>query len=68
MSKLFEEAYDLIVEIVINNYRWPSDRVIPKRVASIYEFDVLSILTTQVATIFKKLDIIGVNLITGLYT
>ncbi|PKU86484.1 hypothetical protein MA16_Dca010520 [Dendrobium catenatum] len=66
MSKLFEEAYELIEEITTKNFQWSVDRVNPKRIHGVYESYAFSILTTQAASISKKLHTVGVNSRLGL--
>ncbi|PKU78798.1 hypothetical protein MA16_Dca000141 [Dendrobium catenatum] len=61
MSKPFEEAYELIEEMAIDNFQWPGDRVNPKRIVEIYESDSLLILTAQVVVVFKKLNTIWIS-------
>ena len=41
MSKTKEEAYNLIKEMALNNYRWSSERGQPKRVGGKYDIDAL---------------------------
>ncbi|PKU67078.1 hypothetical protein MA16_Dca008867 [Dendrobium catenatum] len=62
MSKPLKDVYELIEKMDTNNFWWPSDRVNPKRVSRVYEFDLLFILFTQVFIISKMMDIIGVSL------
>ena len=47
MSKIEEEAYNLIEEMTLNNYQWSSERGQPKRVGGKYEIDALTLLTTK---------------------
>ncbi|PKU63126.1 hypothetical protein MA16_Dca025031 [Dendrobium catenatum] len=62
MCKPFEEAYKLVENMATNNFQWYSNNVNHKRVADIYEYDTLFILTAQVAAISKKFNTIGVSL------
>ncbi|PKU67548.1 hypothetical protein MA16_Dca023279 [Dendrobium catenatum] len=61
MSKPFDEVYALIEEMTLNNFQWSSKKVNPKKVASVHELDDLSILATQLVSISKKLDNMGVS-------
>lgn len=54
MSKPFNEASSIIKEMDKNNFQWPLDIISHCRVAHVYEFDVLSILTTQVTATYRK--------------
>ena len=47
MSKTEEEAYNLIEEMVLNNYQWSNDRGEPKRVGGKYDINALSLLTAN---------------------
>ncbi|PKU59134.1 hypothetical protein MA16_Dca014876 [Dendrobium catenatum] len=53
MYKHLNEASTLIEDIASNNVQWPSKRVNPRKVASVYKSYVLSILTAQVAIISR---------------
>ncbi|XP_062118910.1 uncharacterized protein LOC133832607 [Humulus lupulus] len=56
MSKSANEAYDLLEEMAMNNYQWPIERENTKNVAGMIELDVISMLTTQVASLAKQLQ------------
>ncbi|XP_062087035.1 uncharacterized protein LOC133793767 [Humulus lupulus] len=56
MSKSTNEAYDLLEEMAMNNYQWPSERETTKKVAGVHEMDAISMLSTQVATLTKQLQ------------
>ncbi|XP_062080674.1 uncharacterized protein LOC133785458 [Humulus lupulus] len=56
MSKSANEAYELLEEMVMNNYQWPTERGQPKKVAGMMELDAISMLTTQVAALTKELQ------------
>ena len=47
MSKIEEEAYNLIEEMSVNNSRWSSERGQPKRVGGKYDIDALTLLTAK---------------------
>lgn len=63
MGKSIDEAYDLLEEMTSNSHQWPSERLIPKRTASVHEGDAVTALTTQVVALSKKFDTLGVNVI-----
>ncbi|XP_062104720.1 uncharacterized protein LOC133816003 [Humulus lupulus] len=56
MSKSANEAYDLLEEMAMNNYQWPSKRETTKKVAGVHELDAISMLSAQVATLTKQLQ------------
>ncbi|XP_062083461.1 uncharacterized protein LOC133789704 [Humulus lupulus] len=56
MSKSANEAYDLLEEMAMNNYQWPSERETTKKVAGVHELDAISMLSAQVATLTKQLQ------------
>ncbi|XP_062080709.1 uncharacterized protein LOC133785495 [Humulus lupulus] len=56
MSKSANEAYDLLEEMAMNNYQWPSERESTKKVAGVHELDAISMLSAQVATLTKQLQ------------
>ncbi|EOY03256.1 Uncharacterized protein TCM_018023 [Theobroma cacao] len=43
------------------NYLWPSKQFVPRRVASDYALDVISVLATQVDALSKKINAWGDN-------
>lgn len=61
MARLVDIAFDLLEEMVANNYQWPTEQMTSKKVASMYELDVITSLSAQVAAIAKRLNIMGVN-------
>ncbi|PON97897.1 hypothetical protein TorRG33x02_062120 [Trema orientale] len=56
MGKSTNDAYELLEEMVANNYQWPSERVNPRRAASINEIEVIYSLTAQVNVLTKNLE------------
>ncbi|XP_062085233.1 uncharacterized protein LOC133791325 [Humulus lupulus] len=56
MSKSANEAYELLEEMAMNNYQWPSERDRNKKVAGMHELDAITALTTQVASLAKQLQ------------
>ncbi|KAF5449711.1 hypothetical protein F2P56_030128 [Juglans regia] len=61
MKKSLEDAYELVKEMVTNNYQWLVDRVTQKRTQGVHEIDSFYALTAQIATLSKKLDNINVS-------
>ncbi|XP_062103280.1 uncharacterized protein LOC133814318 [Humulus lupulus] len=56
MSKSANEAYELLEEMAMNNYQWPTERGKSKKVARMMELDAISMLTAQVAALTKQLQ------------
>ncbi|XP_062118769.1 uncharacterized protein LOC133832440 [Humulus lupulus] len=56
MSKSANEAYELLEEMAMNNYQWPTERGQPKKMAGMMELDAISMLTAQVAALTKQLQ------------
>ena len=50
-KKSTEDAYNLLEEMAINHFQWPSERATMTKVARIYEVDPLVALTTQISTL-----------------
>ena len=67
MANTIDSAYELLENMVANNYQWPMKRAMNKKVVGIHEIDVITTLTAQVATLSKKFDTIGVNAIQSPY-
>ncbi|WRX08578.1 Retrotransposon gag domain - like 5 [Theobroma cacao] len=63
MSKSIDEAYDLLKEIASNNYQWPSERLGTRKITRIHELDVINIVSTQLASLAKKIDKLSVNVV-----
>jgi len=61
MSKTEEEAYNLIEEMVLNNYQWSNECGQPKRVGGKYHIDALTLLTAKMDAMTQKLDKLNVN-------
>ncbi|XP_062103764.1 uncharacterized protein LOC133814872 [Humulus lupulus] len=53
MSKSANKAYELLEEMAVNNYNWPTERGQTKKVAGMIELDAIAMLTTQVAALTK---------------
>ncbi|XP_062119073.1 uncharacterized protein LOC133832794 [Humulus lupulus] len=56
MSKSTNEAYELLEEMAMNNYQWPTERGQPKKVGGMMELDAILMLTAQVAALTKQLQ------------
>ena len=50
-KKSAEEAHNLLEEMAINHYQWPSERATVTKVAGIYEVDPIVALTAQISTL-----------------
>ena len=61
MSKTEEEAYNLIEEMVLNNYQRSSEHGQPKRVGGKYDIVALTLLTAKMDSMTQKLDKLNVN-------
>ena len=61
MSKMEEETFNLIKEMVLNNYEWSNEHDQPKRVGGKYEVDALTLLTVKMDAMTQKLDRLNVN-------
>ncbi|XP_017970395.1 PREDICTED: uncharacterized protein LOC108660654 [Theobroma cacao] len=61
MSKNAADAYNLLEEMALNNYQWPSERSGSRKVVGAYEIDTMSNLAVQVAALSKKIDTLGVH-------
>ncbi|XP_024022201.1 uncharacterized protein LOC112091842 [Morus notabilis] len=56
MKKTEDEAYELLEDMATNNYQWPSERSIPKKIAGLHEIDAITNLTAQIASLSKQLQ------------
>ena len=61
MSKMEEEAYNLIEEMALNNFQWSSERAQPKRVGGKFELDAITLLTAKMDAMTQKLDKLNVH-------
>ncbi|XP_075504552.1 uncharacterized protein LOC142541991 [Primulina tabacum] len=50
-AKSPEQAYDLLEQMTINSYQWPSERAGVKRTAGVYAVDPITSLTAQVSAL-----------------
>ncbi|KAJ4705013.1 DNA-directed DNA polymerase [Melia azedarach] len=55
LSKTAEETYALLEEMACNNYQWPSERLIRKRVAGVHEVDQMAALSAEVAALSNQI-------------
>ena len=51
MSKTAKGATSLLEEMASNNYQWPIERTMAKKVVGIHELDLFAALTAQVASL-----------------
>ncbi|XP_041001613.1 uncharacterized protein LOC121247311 [Juglans microcarpa x Juglans regia] len=56
MSKTAKGATYLLEEMASNNYQWPTERTIAKKVAGIRELEPLAALSAQVATLSHQIS------------
>ncbi|XP_017972490.1 PREDICTED: uncharacterized protein LOC108660447 [Theobroma cacao] len=72
ISKNAADVYNLLEEMALNNYQWPSERLGPRKVVGAYEIDALGTLIAQVAAevaaLSKKFDTLGVHTVQNSFT
>jgi len=56
MGKSLDDAYNLLEEMAANAYQWPYERNISKKVLGVHELDILTTLSSQVASISKQVS------------
>lgn len=56
MSKTAEGATFLLEEMASNNYQWPTERTMAKKVAGIHELEPYATLSAQVATLSHQIS------------
>ena len=56
MGKSIEATMEILEEIAINTYQWPSKCNIPKKTLGVHELDVLTNLSSQMDTLFKQMS------------
>ena len=54
MAKTTEEAFTLLEDMASNNYQWPIERSIAKKVVGVYEVDKFTALSTQIAALSNQ--------------
>ncbi|XP_062094143.1 uncharacterized protein LOC133800207 [Humulus lupulus] len=55
MSKISNEAYEILEEMAMNNYNWPAEQE-NNKVAGVLEVDPIAMLTTQIASLTKQMQ------------
>ena len=61
MNKNEGEAYNLIKDMVLNNYQWSNEISQPKRVGVKLELDTLTLLSAKVDAMTQRFDCLNVN-------
>ena len=61
MNKMEDEAYNLIEEMILDNYQWSSDREQYKKVGGKLEIDELTLLFAKIDAMAQRLDRLNVN-------
>jgi len=61
MNKTEDEAYNLIEHMTLNNFQRSSERTQSKRVRGKLELDAISMLSSKVDAMSKKLECLNVN-------
>ena len=56
MSKTAEGATSLLEEMASNNYQWPTERTMAKKVVGIHELDPFATLSAQVASLSHQVS------------
>ncbi|XP_075473858.1 uncharacterized protein LOC142504902 [Primulina tabacum] len=54
-AKSPDQAYDLLEQMTINSYQWPSERAGVKRAAGVYAVDPITSLTAQVSALTTQI-------------
>jgi len=62
MTKTEDEAYNLIKEMTLNNFQWPTEQGQPKRVGGKFKVDALTLLSAKVDAIAQLRPIKHVTL------
>jgi len=63
INKTEDEAYNLIVEVVLNNYQWSNARTPSKKVEGKFNIDALTLLTAKMDVMTQSLDHLNVNVV-----
>jgi len=61
MSEMEDEAYNLIKEMMLNNYQWSNERCQPKRVGEKSDVDALSLLTSKMDAMTQSHNTSNIN-------
>ena len=56
MNKSENEEYQLLEDMDLNNFQWPSERAKPKKLSGVQELDVFNNLAIQVLCLTKQLQ------------
>ena len=54
MNKSANYGYQLLENMTLKNFQWPSDMVTPKKSIGVHELDVFNNLIVQVSLLIKK--------------
>ena len=65
MSKIEDKAYNLIVDMVLNNCQWSNDRGQPNRLRGMLEPDGVTLLFAKVDAMSQRLEHLNVNSISS---
>jgi len=65
MNKTEDEAYNLIEEMILNDFQWLSERAQPKQVGAKLELDATSMLSSKVNAMSQKLERLNVNFVSS---
>jgi len=63
MNKIEDEAYNLIKEMMLNNFQWSTERGQSKRVGGKLEVDALTLLSAKVDAMTQRLNRMNVNVV-----
>ena len=55
MSKTPDAAYELLEEMAVNNYQWPTECQNPRKAMGVQEVDAISALTSKVQALSQQL-------------
>ncbi|KAK5784798.1 hypothetical protein PVK06_039333 [Gossypium arboreum] len=55
-NKTPEDAYEFIEDMSLNNYQWQVMRIKPTKTVSVYNIDLVTMLSNQVELLNKKID------------
>jgi len=61
MNKTENDVYNLIEEMMLNNFQWSTERGQVKRVGGKFEVDALTLLSAKVNAMTQRLDRMNVN-------
>jgi len=63
MSKIEDEAFNLIEEMTLNNYQWSNEHGQLKRVGGKFDVSALTLLTAKMDAMTQKLDRLNVIIV-----